>query len=75
MIKRYKFLDIFKENLDGSLTPRRAINVNGVIFGPGVAFGPGVSFGGVNFHRYKHLDIAAEEQEDGVLIIKGFFRE
>ena len=68
MIKRYRFQDIFQENLDGSLSPRRTINVNGITFGPGVAFG------GVNFHQYKYLDIAAEEGSDGVLAIKGFYR-
>lgn len=74
MIKRYKFLDIFQENADGSLTPKKVINVNGVTFGPGVVFTQGVTFGGVNFYQYKYLDISAEETPDGILIIKGFFK-
>ncbi len=74
MIQKYKFLDIFQENPDGSLSPRRTINVNGITFGPGVAFGQGVAFGGVNFHQYKYIDIAAEEGSDGVLVVKGFYR-
>ena len=74
MIRRYKFLNIFQENPDGSLSPKRVIYVNGITFGPGVSFGPGVAFGGVNFYQYKYLDIAVEERSDGVLIIKGFYR-
>lgn len=73
MLRRYKFLDVFQENPDGSLTPRMRINVNGIEFGPGVSFGSGVVFGGVNFHQYKYLDIAAEEQ-NGVLVVKGFYK-
>lgn len=73
-MKRYRFVDIFQENPDGTLTPRKTINVNGMVFSPGVSFGPGVAFGGVNFHEYKNLDIAAEEEE-GVLIIKGFYKQ
>jgi len=75
MEQRYKFLDIFQENADGSLTPKRQIYVNGVTFGPGgVTFQNGVAFGGVNFHLYKYWDIAAEEQ-NGVLVIKGFYQQ
>ena len=70
---RIPFHQVFKENEDGTLTPLRAIHVNGVTFGQGVSFGKGVSIGGVNFFDYKGLDIAAEEQ-NGVLSIKGFFK-
>lgn len=73
-MERYKFLEIFSENSDGSLSPKKPININGVTFGQGVSFSPGVSFGGVDFHRYKYLDIAAEDQ-GGLLIIKGFFKQ
>ena len=74
MITRYKFLDIFQENPDGTLTPKKIISVNGVTFGPGVIFSQGVTFGGVNFHQYKYLDIAVEIRLDGVLVIKGFYK-
>lgn len=74
MYRRYKFLDIFQENPDGSLSSKRPIEINGVSFGHGVSFGPGVAFGGVNFHQYKYLDIAAEEI-GGILHIKGFYKD
>jgi hypothetical protein len=72
-VSRYKFIDVFQENPDGSLAPKRVISINGITFSPGIAFSPGVAFGGVDFHRYKYLDIVAEERE-GVLIIRGFFK-
>ena len=75
MENRYKFLDVFQENNDGSLTPKRQIFVNGVTFGPGgVAFQKGVAFGGIDFHLYKYWDIAGKE-ENGVLTITGFFQQ
>ena len=57
--KHYKFLDVFQERPDGSLSPKVIIEINGVTFGPGVVFQKGVSFGGVDFHLYKYVDIAA----------------
>lgn len=72
-MQRYRFLEIFRENLDGSLTNIKPINVNGATFN-NCTFGAGVSFGGVNFHLYKYLDIAAEER-NGILVIKGFYNK
>ena len=73
-MQRYKFLDIFQENTDSSLTPKRQIHINGISFGPGVNFQKGVAFGGIDFHLYKYWDIAGEEK-DGVLDIKGFYKQ
>lgn len=72
-MKRYNFFEIFQENSNGSLSPKRTINVNGITFGPGVSFSPGVTFGGVNFHQYKNYGIAAEE-ENNIVVVKGFYR-
>ena len=73
MNSRYRFLDVFSENLDGSLSPRLPISVNGIAFGPGVSFARGVSFGGIDFHQYKYFDIAVE-MINNTLVIRGFFR-
>jgi len=71
---RYKFNEIFRENPDGTLTPKITINVGGTAtFGSGVTFSPGVSFSRVNFFDYRGLDIEAEEKK-GVLVIKGFYQ-
>ena len=73
-MKRFKFSEVFQENSDGSLTPRKQIFVNGISFGPGVNFTKGVSFGGVDFHLFKGKDVAVNEV-NGSLIIIGFFNE
>ena len=70
---KFKFLDVFQENSDGSLTPKRQIFVNGISFDPGVTFQKGVAFGGIDFHLYKYWDISGRE-ENGVLIIEGFYQ-
>lgn len=73
MQQKYKFLDVFIENPDSSLSPKVPISVNGVNFGSSVSFARGVSFGGIDFHQYKYLDIAGD-LVNGVLVIKGFFK-
>ncbi len=73
-MSKHPFGEIFQENSDGSLSPKRTIVVNGVTFGPEVTFGTGVTLGGIDFHQYKHMSIAIEE-EDGVLAVKGFYRQ
>ncbi len=73
-MQRYRFLDVFQENIDGSLSPKIKINVNGVLLGPGVVIGPGVVFAGIDFHQYKYLDIAGEYIDD-TFLIKGFFKQ
>jgi hypothetical protein len=72
-MNRHKFSDIFQENLDGSLKLRVRISVNGIEFDSGIISPIETSLGGVNFYLYRNLDIATEEQ-DGILIIKGFYR-
>ncbi len=72
MPKKISFFEVFQRNNDGSLTPTRVININGIIFGPGIKFGKGVSFGGVNLFNFQDYDIGAEE-EKGILVIKGFY--
>jgi hypothetical protein len=74
MQNNYKFLDVFQENADGSLTPKRQIHVNGITFGPGVNFQKGVAFGGIDFHLYKYWDIVGQEQ-NGALNITGFVQQ
>jgi|GEM_PF-1508716 len=71
---RYKFSELFQKNANGSLMPKRVIQVNGITFGPGVSFGQGVDFGGVNLFQYQLNDVAVEEN-NGVLTIKGFYNQ
>ena len=71
---RYKFLEVFQENPEGSLTPKRQIFVNGITIGPGTVFQKGVAFGGIDFHLYKYWDISGTEV-DGILKIEGFYQQ
>lgn len=67
----YNFFDIFQENPNGSLSPKKVISVNGVRFSPSVSFGSGVSIGGIDFDRHRNQQIQAEDVS-GVLYIRGF---
>lgn len=73
MKKRWKFHEVFRETINGSLTPERLIRIGGATFGPGVTFSRGVSFGGVDIFQFYGHDIEAEEHGD-VLVITGFYR-
>lgn len=70
---RLQFSYLFRQNENGTLTPIRPVNINGIVFGPGVAFGQGVVFGGVNLFDYVQNDVEADEI-NGVWIIRGFYR-
>lgn len=70
---KYPFFDLFQENPDGSLKPRKSIYVNGVTFTPDVVLGPGISFAGLDFQQYKYWDIEAD-LKDEIYFIKGFYR-
>lgn len=70
---RKKFFDVFKENEDGSLTPKETIKIGGVMLGANsIRFSKGVVFAGLNIfdHYGKDLEV---EQENGIIIIKGFY--
>ena len=70
---RFNFSEVFQENPDNTITPKKNIRIGGATFGPQITFGPGVSFGGVNIFDFRGLAIEADE-EDGVLNIKGFYK-
>ena len=73
-LRQYPFSDVFQENADGSLNPKRTISISGVTLGPEVKFGPGMVVGGIDFHKYKYRPVAAEER-DNTLVIRGFYKE
>jgi hypothetical protein len=68
------FEEVFHKRPNGTITPKKVISVNDIIFGHGIAFGPDVPIGGVDFFIYQHLKIAGEE-ENGILVIKGFYKD
>jgi len=73
-LRRYEFPEVFQENTDGTLSARRTVSVSGVTLAPDVQIGPGVLVGGIDFHQVKGRAIAGEEQ-NGTLIIRGFYQQ
>jgi len=49
---RMRFDDVFRENADGSYSPRRTVRMEKVTLGPGVSFTPAVEFCGVDIASY-----------------------
>ena len=71
---RKKFLEVFKENEDGSLTPKETIKIGGVMLGANsIRFSKGVAFAGVNIFDYYGKDLEVE-YENEILVIKGFYK-
>lgn len=71
---RKKFFEIFKENVDGSLTSMETIKIGGIMLGAGsVKFTKGVIFSGVNIFDYYGKDIEVEIL-NGIIEIKGFYQ-
>ena len=73
-VQRLSFDSVFDDKSDGTLVPKRVIDVNGITIGPGVKFGRGVKINGVDFFDYKNYDIAASEV-NGKWKIVGFFHK
>ena len=69
---RVPFWDVFSQNRDGSITPRKMVSIGGVTMGPGVAFGAGVSFSGVDLAGIAGRDLEVQEV-GGVTHIKGTY--
>lgn len=71
-VGRYRFNDVF--NLEkGRISPRIPIRIGGITMGPGISFERGVSFSGVDLSQVVGKDISGYV-ENGVFIIKGFYR-
>jgi hypothetical protein len=69
---RMHYSDIFRDNPNGTISPKVYVQLNGVTMGPGVTFGKGIAFGGVNLFDYRNKDIEIE-LINNVYIIKGFY--
>ena len=66
------FWEIFNVNSDGSLEPKKRIQIGGVQFGPGVRFGKGVAFGGIDFTMYIGRDLEVVER-GSICVITGIY--
>lgn len=75
MTTRVPFFEAFQELPDGSLSPRKPIEVGGTRFGTGVTFTKGVAFGGIDFQLFKGRDLAVVLQPDGTMQLVGFYNQ
>jgi hypothetical protein len=69
-----KFWDVFQQNSNGSISPKKTIKIAGVTLSLGVSFTKGVTFGGIDFFNsnYYGKDLEIEEEGD-ILVIKGIY--
>jgi len=58
---------------NGAVSPKTAVNINGVTMTPGVSFGGGVSFGDVDLTQYIGKYIEVEQMPNGAYDIKGVY--
>ena len=66
---RMSFDSVFVRHADGSVEPRRRVQIGGIGMEPGVRFARGVSFSGVDWAAYAGHDLEVEAQGD-ILVIK-----
>lgn len=72
--ERKKFREIFQENEKEELTLLFPIEVKGEKFSKDYTFGTDDKLGGVNFHKYRYLDLAVVKEEGSdELKIVGFY--
>jgi membrane protein involved in colicin uptake len=70
---RAKFDDIFKRNNDGSFSPIKSVQINGVVMGSDVPFNAGTTFGGVDVGAYEGHDMLIDTVKS-VVIIRSFVK-
>ncbi|MBP5993897.1 MAG: hypothetical protein KA731_03225 [Candidatus Moranbacteria bacterium] len=72
--EKMKFREIFRENESEELTLIFPVEVKGKKFDKGHTFCATDELGGVNFHKYRYLDLAVVKEEGNDTIkILGFF--
>lgn len=70
---RVSFNELFRNNGDGSFTPKKVVKIGGVTMRPEVFFRCGEPFCGVDLVQYLERDINIEETHDGIIEIKGVY--
>lgn len=72
--ERRKFREIFSENDNKELTLLFPVEVKGEKFPKGYTFCATDELNGINFHKYRYLDLAAVKEEGNEeLKLVGFF--
>ena len=71
--EKVKFLDVFDEDKNETLTLRRNIRVRGEDFKIEESFRKGEKIAGVDFHLLRYFDIALKSLEGDIYEITGIF--
>lgn len=71
--EKMKFLDVFDEDKNETLTLRKNIKVRGEDFKVGDSFRKGEKIAGVDFHLLRYFDMALKSLEGDIYEITGIF--
>lgn len=75
MAERKKFREVFQEDAKTeSLSLLFDIKVKGTLYPKGTSFSSPAGLGGVDFHKFRYLDVALEKDGD-TWDVKGFFTQ
>lgn len=69
---KISFWEIFNTSPDGSLEPKKRIQIGGVQLGPGIRFSKGIAFGGIDFTLYVGRDLEIDQKGE-VYVITGIY--
>ena len=73
-MSRVGFWDIFEPMPDGSVRPRRAIKIAGVLLNPGTTYAKGILFSGFDLFQYYGRDLEIDETPDQPPTLTGIYR-
>jgi hypothetical protein len=73
VVQKMKFLDVFDEDKDETLTLKVKLNVKDEEFSVGNSFRKGDKMAGVDFHILRYFDLAVEPLAGDVYKVTGFF--
>ena len=71
VLQKVKFSDVFQTRLDGTIAPKKTIEVNGVRIPPGVFFRPDSVFRNIDLTTLLSGDLAVDIDADDVYRIVG----
>lgn len=74
-IQKMRFLDVFEEDKNKSLTLRVKLKIKDEEFNRGESFTKGEKIGGIDFHILRYFDLAVEPKGDDSYEVKGFFSQ
>lgn len=72
-IEKMRFLDVFEEDKNETLTLKINLRVNGEDFTKDQSFRKDEKIAGINFHLLRYLDLGVEMVDKDIFNVTGFF--